>query len=94
MKAYFNKAKDVVVSGYNKVRDFVSPALSFAGKATQAVVAVGVGVVTYTSDVFAAITLDTAPILADVATIGAAVVGIVIATLAFKVARSMLGATR
>ncbi len=83
MKAIFNKAKDVVVSG-----------LSFVGKVAQGAAAAIVGVVTYTTNADAVITIDTAAITADIAVIGAAVVGIVLATVAFKIAKSMLGGTR
>lgn len=77
-----------------KVKDGWNTVVAFTKKAVAGVVGGTVGAVAYASNALAAITLDTTDILADIATIGAAVVGIVLATVAFKIARSMLGSTR
>ena len=94
MKAIFNKAKDVAISCFNKIQELVNPTLSVVGKVSQGVAAAMVGVVAYTSNAHAVIAIDTSAILADVSIIGTAVLGIVLATVAFKIAKSMLGATR
>ena len=77
-----------------KVKDGWNTAVAFTKKAVGGVVAGTVGAVAYASNAQAAITIDTTDIIADVATIGTAVVGIVLATVAFKIAKSMLGGTR
>ncbi|MEK9629946.1 MAG: hypothetical protein VW455_13115 [Nitrospinota bacterium] len=77
-----------------KVKDGLNSVVAFTKKAVAGVVSGTVGAVAYASNAQAAITLDTTTILADIATIGTAVVGIVLATVAFKIAKSMLGGTR
>jgi len=77
-----------------KVKDGWSSIVAFTKKAVAGIAAGSVGVVAYASNADAVITIDTAAITADIAIIGTAVVGIVLATVAFKIAKSMLGGTR